>query len=308
MKIFSILCLILICFTLQSNISEAGRDFLQAFLSEVKGQDVKLDESCLGAEFDKDVTDLMEALKNYNFANVLVEFHKVAEDIEKKCPSNDLVKIYNDMVALGPFEILKRINNHKVEVLTALKEILIPNKITAKTLGKALGVVIKIWVYEPTKMLGFLEESHEFFSSWSVEQFVDGFFEGVASGPITENKCFNDLGSARGDIVEAISKIVDTFKNKDMSQLLDAIQKLINVVLKSKDISSNCHFVELGAKLATLATKVGIAKLGWQAVTHIKETVGDIKDFSVDLYGKKFEDSGKDFGKLFKLLLGWSTD
>ena len=313
MKFISIVCLLLVSFSLQNQIGLAGRDFLTGLLTSIKGPEFHLEENCLGADFDKDCVSFMEAINKKDLILIPAYFGKITNDIHKNCPTSDLAQILKDTMAGGPIELYKKIHAHSLEVLSIIKDELFGKKLTPKNIGEATGRVIELVIYSKTEsyaQLGFLSVDSivESFSTWSVEQFVDGFFEGVSNGPIAENKCFSDILAVKGDIVIAVTDIINAFKNKNIGDILPAIEKLINVVLKVKDSAVNCNFVKLAASLASLGTKIGIAKLGMTVVTHISATIGDIKDLSSAIITKDSEKTGVAIGHLFKLLLNYSTN
>jgi len=239
--------------------------------------------------------------------------YKISNDIHTNCPTSDLAQILKDTMAGGPMELFKKIHAHSMEVLSIIKEEFFGQKLTAKNLGEAAGKLIELVIYTKTHtvaQLGFLsiDSIVDSFSSWSVEQFVDGFFEGVSNVPMSENKCFHDILSVKGDIVSAVTDIVNAFKNKSFDNILPAIEKLIDLVFKSKDSAVSCNFVQLATSLAALGTKVGIMKFGMTVITHISGTIGDIKDFSTAIIAKDSEKTGVAIGHLFKLLLNYSTN
>lgn len=150
MKILSIIALILISFSIQNDISGAGRDFFTGLLTVVEGKEVQLDEACLGEEFDADVQHLIDNLREGDLITILGYAGKIFNDITLKCPSSDISQIAKDLIAVGPIELYSRIQKHKVEVLDMLKELFVKGKVTAYSLGEAAGNIINTWVYDKT--------------------------------------------------------------------------------------------------------------------------------------------------------------
>jgi hypothetical protein len=120
-----------------------------------------------------------------------------------------------------------------------------------------------------------------------------------------QNKCFKDISEVKNDIVKVVEDLINAIKNK--SQIVEAFTKLIEVIMKLKDTSSNCNFLKLGTSLASLATKIGIAKFGYKIVSHISEVFIDVKGVYSGIESKDFKHAGIEFGYFVKLTLDYST-
>jgi len=140
-----------------------------------------------------------------------------------------------------------------------------------------------------------------------VEQFVDGFFEGVSSGPIEQNKCSKDISAVKNQIVDVITQLIDAVKTHNINKILDSITKVIDLITKLKDSYTNCNFAKLADSLTALATKSGIAKLGYAVITHLSETVSDVKQVDIGINNKDYVSAGRGVGDLFKILLNYTT-
>ena len=123
MKTFSIISLLLICMSMQSQIGLFGRDFLTGLLTTVKGKDFKLDDNCLSAEFDQNCENLADALKTGNLFRLISAASALKEELEKRCPSSDLTKIFNDTTALGVSEIMHRMVKFGYKIVSHLSEV-----------------------------------------------------------------------------------------------------------------------------------------------------------------------------------------
>jgi len=304
MKTFSIISLLLICMSMQSQIGLFGRDFLTGLLTTVKGKDFKLDDNCLSAEFDQNCENLADALKTGNLFRLISAASALKEELEKRCPSSDLTKIFNDTTALGVSEIMHRMVSHKQEMADILKEEIFKGKMTALTIGQFFGKLVNVIVYQMSHNLIFLGEV-EYFSQESVEQFVNGFFEGVSSVLFDQNKCFKDISVVKSNIVNVVKDLVNALKNK--TQIVETFTKLIEVIMKLKDTSSNCNFLKLGTNLASLGTQIGIAKFGYKIVSHLSEVFNDVKGVYSGIESKDFKLAGMKFGYFVKLTLDYST-
>ena len=309
MKVLSIVSLLFISLTIQGEITGFGRDFLTGLLTIVKGKDFTLDEACFGTEFDKDFENLQKALESRDIILTFGYLGKVINDIGLKCPASDLAKIRDDALAVGLLELTNRINKHKIEVLEMLKQEFIKGKITAYTIGEACGNLVNIWIYEKTqtKFLAFLIDEKSLDVLVPVEQFVDGFFEGVSSGPIDQNKCSKDISGVKNQIVDVVTQLIDAIKTHNVNKILESITKVIDLISKLKDSYTNCNFAKLADILSALATKSGIAKLGYAAITHLSETVSDIKQVDIGINEKDYASAGRGVGDLFKILLKYTT-
>ena len=304
MKIFSIICLLLVCFSIQSQISLFGRDFITGLLTTVKGKDFVLDENCLSAEFDKDCENLADAIKSGNVFKGLAAAAAIKDELQRKCPANEVTKIFKDTMDLGTLEIMSRFAKHRQEMTDLLKEELF-HKITAKNMGEFFGKMVNIIVYGMSHNLSFLAET-DYFTTESVEEFVNGFFEGVSSVPFDQNKCYQDISGVKVEIVQVVQEVIQAFKNK--SEIISALSKLVDIVFKLKDVSSNCNFIKLGTSLASLATKIGIAKFGYKVLRNLSAVFGDIKGVYSGVESKDFKKAGVSVGNFFKLTLDYSTN
>ena len=309
MKTIAIISIILISFTLQSEIIGAGKDFLVGMLSIVEGNDFKLDEACLGNEFEKDVSDFVDALSKRDIILIPAYAGKLFNDITLKCPISDISKIQKDALSLGMLELFNRIQKHRVEVLEMLKKEFIKEKVNVKSIGEVCGHIINIWIYEKPEvyMLNFLADVKSIGVS-NVEEFINGFFEGVSAVPVEQNKCINDIKSVKNDIVGIVTKIIDAYNNKNISGIIAAINDLIDLLNKIKGVSSNCNFDDLVKKLTQLSTESGIMSFGWNVIKNLSTTVNDVRTIENGIKVSNYENSGKAMGDLFKVLLKYTTN
>ena len=310
MKIISIISLLLISFAIQSQIAAGGRDFLTGLLTVVKGKDFKLDDACLGPEFENDFSNLIDVIKNNDLASIIRFINKLVNEIYQHCPTSDLAKIQKDTETLGLKELTKRLQKHKIEVLEMLKKEFVIGKIKASTVGEASGHIINLVVYERSETsLSFLgEELMELPIFPSVEKFVEGFFEGVSSGPVEENLCLKNVDELKEEIAIVVSDIITGLNNKDYSKVLASLLKLQDILSKLKNIYPSCNFDQLKESLAALETQSGLTKLGWSVVTHLSLVKKDISQFDSSISNQNFELSGEAIGDLLKVLLKYSTN
>jgi hypothetical protein len=290
--------------SIQSQIGLFGRDFLTGLLTTVKGKDFKLDDNCLSAEFDQNCENLADAIKTGNVFKLMSAASAIKEELEQRCPSSDLTKIFKDTTALGVTEVMHRMITHRQEMSDLFKEEIFGRKMTALNIGQFFGKLVNVIVYQISHNLIFLGEV-QYFSEESVELFVNGFFEGVSSVAFDQNKCYKDITVVKGDIVKVVEDLVNALKNK--SAIIDAFTKLVEVIMKLKDTSSNCNFVKLGTSLASLATKIGIVKFGYKVVSHLTDVVQDVRGVYNGVETKDFKQAGIEFGFLVKLTLDYST-
>ncbi len=164
--------------------------------------------------------------------------------------------------------------------------------------------MINIWIYEKpqSKFLAFLVDEKSQDVLITVEQFVDGFFQGVSSVPIEQNECSKDISAVKHEIVNVVSQLIDAIKTHNVHKILDAITKVIDIDLKFKDSYTNCNFGTLANKLATLSTKTGIADLGFAVVCHLPVTITGIKQIDSGINGNNYVSIGRTVGDLFKVL------
>jgi hypothetical protein len=209
--------------SMQSQIGLFGRDFLTGLLTTVKGKDFKLDDNCLSAEFDQNCENLADALKTGNLFRLISAASALKEELEKRCPSSDLTKIFHDTTALGVSEIMHRMVSHKQEMADILKEEIFKGKMTALTIGQFFGKLVNVIVYQMSHNLIFLGEV-EYFSQESVEQFVNGFFEGVSSVLFDQNKCFKDISDKCLQYLNALKKFGKKRKSSDIERNITCAQ------------------------------------------------------------------------------------
>lgn len=310
MKILSTISLLLISFAIQSQIAAGGRDFLTGLLTVIKGKDFKLDDACLGPEFEKDFSNLIDAIKTKNPALIIRFISKISNEIHQYCPISDIDQIQKDTVALGVKELTKRLLEHKIEVIEMLKKEFIIGKIRALTVGEAFGHIINLVVYEqPETALSFLgEQLNEIPIFSSVEKFVEGLFEGVSSGPVEENICLKNVDVLKEEITLVLSDIITGLNNKDYYKVWTSLLKLQDILSKLENIYPSCNFDQLKESLVALKTESGLTKLGWSIATHLSLVKKDITQFDSSISNQNFELSGEAIGDLLKVLLHYSTN
>jgi hypothetical protein len=313
-KFVSLILISLLCLSIQKQYSQDGREFLTGLMSQLQGKDFKLDDKCLGQDFENDMEKLIDAIKNENTILTAVVAGKIISEMEEKCPKNDLNKVYNDSLALvEKNEIMNRIMAHSQEVVHIMKEELVGNQMTAKNIGETLGKLINTVIYEKKQImesnpqLTFLgyEDSFETFKEESVDLFVSGFFEGVSSVPIEKNQCVNDIGAAKGDLVAAFSALINAVKTR--KDIFEALMKFYQLTLHLKGLDANCRFTDLSSDLVALSTKAGIAKLAFRITTHLLPVIEDLKTALISVEIKEFRKGGFSFGALTKIALNYST-
>jgi len=311
MKILSIIVLLLISFTIQNDISGAGKDFLTGLLTVVKGEDFKLDEACFGNEFEKDTQNLMEALQKGDIILITAYAGKLFNDITSKCPSSEIAEITKDVIAIGPIELYSRIQKHKVEVLEMLKQEFIKGKVRAYTIGEACGKMINICIYEKTEQqaltfLGFeLEETNSFIVD--VEDFIDGFLAGVSSVPLDQNNCMKDFDSLRDTVVDAVTNLIEGFRKKDIKKVILAYSQSQSILNLASKVPTSCNFDLFASIIGSLGTKKGFEKVKSALTSQFVILGADVKQIDEGIKSGNSRTVGKATGDMVKIILGFST-
>ena len=302
-------------------VGSLGKDFVSGFLTVIKGTDFKLDDQCFGEDFEIDFKKLIYAINQENSLLVIAIFGKIVNEVNEKCNKNDFIQIYNDtkkMIENKP-ELANRLIRHTHDFIVTFKSEIIEinkNQFNAKNLGGMFGELINTLVYEKVKpskdiktntALNFLSE-YEYpntFSEEAVEEFVNGFFEGVSSVPIDQNKCSTDIVTVKSGIVKVFTDLFVALKTR--TGIVEAIQEVIALTVHLKNLDLNCKFTDLSNDLISLSTKAGITKLALRITTHLPSVLGDVKGTVTNFELKEFRKAGVNFGALTKVTLKYST-
>ena len=132
-----------------------------------------------------------------------------------------------------------------------------------------------------------------------------GVFEGVSSVPFEKNQCNKDSEQFKPAIIDAFTGLYNAFKTR--TNIVEALMKFYALFQEIQSLEANCHYKTLATELATVATKIGLAKVVYRIVTHpttilqlITETVQAIKNGDSHI-------AGIAFGQLVKVSLNYST-
>jgi hypothetical protein len=142
-------------------------------------------------------------------------------------------------------------------------------------------------------------------SESEVEEFTDGFFEGVSSVPYDQNKCKIDIIDEKIEIISVFRHLIVAIKTQ--TNIMEAFEQIYQLTLHLIHLDSNCHFRSLSYDLAELATKLGMSKLVFRVTTHFISFMEDLKGLYTNFEVKDYRNSGKDFGYLTKIALNYST-
>jgi len=297
----------------QNTIGSEARDFLKGLMSTVKETLFSLDDQCFGSNFDTNLIKLKWAINNENTLLFITYVSAIIKEFEEKCPSNDLSQIYNDTMTLinDKPTLATRLITRTPDSIHIMREELLnisTGQFNPENLGEAIGKIINYIVYNKPREEAFLKhEEYQYhqMSEQSVEEFVNGFFEGVSSVPYEQNKCALDVATVKSEIVKVFADILDAIKTR--KDIVKAITELIQLSLKLKSLDGNCKFSDLSADIISLSTKEGMAKLVFRVSTHLLKVLSDIKGTVQNFEEKLYRKSGVDFGGLVKISLNYST-
>ena len=306
MKYIYILFLILVAFSTNSPTSKEGRDLIKGLMTTIKGSQWKLDDKCLGSEFDSNFKQLYDAIKSDNTITVMLLAKKIAEDVKSHCPYDDMNKILIDTIVLYENGGLnKNIINHVNDIIRLVKEE-INSELTPFNIGKFAGKFINIVVYNLShNFLNFLElpliDLNE-----KYEQILDGFFAGISSVPIEKNKCVADLIKAKSKFVDIFDTIYDSiYENSD---LFESFAKVYSFIQEMKKFNPSCKINELSNTLNSITGTFGITRLLADVVMNIVPIYDNTRKMYETYKSGDFKKSGKHFGKLIKIIFKYSTE
>jgi hypothetical protein len=307
----TIICLLLIGLSFEApHRGQEVRDFIEGLMKAVKGKDYKLDDGCLAVEFSNDFESFLDAIEKENVMLSGALAGKIWTDYNEKCPSNDLKKLSSDSDAfINDKDMMNKLVKHSTDIVHILKEAKDTEPKDPKIMGGHLGKLLNLVLYDTPKenvVLNFLQEIEPSqLTEESIELFVNGFFEGVSSVPIEQNKCSVDITSVKSEIILAFSDIISAIKSK--KDIVKAILEFYSLSLKLGGLDSNCHFSQLSSDIAALGTKIGISKLVMRLSLHLVSFLEYAKGTYSNLESKEYKESGKNFGELTKLALNYST-
>ena len=311
---FTILCFLIIGMTFEKNFDHevgSGRDFLEGLLVAIKGKDYRLSDQCLGREFSSDVEKLLDSIEKENVLLTGVLAGKIYTDFTEKCPSADLKKLMKDSQAfLNDQEMMNKLVQHSADIVHELREVIDVHPEKASSYGEAFGKLLQTVLYsndhQNGKVLNFLQEEEAVsFSEESIEEFVNGFFEGVSSVPYEQNKCVQDVTTVKKDIVLAFSDLITAIRMR--KDIVKAFLEFYSLTLQLKGLNANCHFTILSEDIVALSTKIGMAKVAMRVSIHMISFLEYMKGTFTNFEVKEFRKSGLNFGELTKLTLNYST-
>jgi hypothetical protein len=312
MKASVFVILLLLSLSSSSIVTKLGREFLSGFLQRVKGGDFVIKEGCLGAEFDTDIAQFVKSLSQANYLMAFSILHNVYQGIMENCPKAEIEKIFGDFEAvIKSNQLFGKIRAHYPELERTLKEEFTREHITAENIGNTLGDLVNTVLYDRShNFLMFLDMTEDLKKVLAISYdemsiFVDGFFEGVAGNPLSENKCKGEVKSVQKDIVNTFMQLFTAFKTR--TGIIEAFTKLYEVTTGLKSLDANCNFTSLSLNVLSLSTKVGIAKLIGKVMWNISATYTETKSLYNNFSEGNYKDAGVAFGKLTTIGLGYST-
>ena len=147
MKIFCLISLVIISLSLQSQVGLEGRDFLTGVFTVVKGNDFKLDDNCLGVDFDENLAFMYESIKKKDLLYTMQWFGEIANGIQRDCSSSIMIEIFNDSKKLFPTNWFIIFQKYGQKIVNAISEEMFEKEINARTIGETFGKIINIMIY-----------------------------------------------------------------------------------------------------------------------------------------------------------------
>lgn len=278
------------------------------------GDHYTLDENCLGKDFVKDVSKLINATKKENSITAYYLFKDMIALVEKNCPKNELTKMVEDAEKfMKSGNMLAQAASHSRDLMHDLH--LLVDEHHPERFGQILGQIINMMVYNQDTaknsltFLGFdvtgIATNNYGISRADAQKFIDGLFEGVSEVPYAENLCKNDVSAFDTEIIQVFTDLINAFHSRD--NIIDAIDKTVDLLNKLKPLDDNCRFSQLATSLIALNTKVGIAKLIYNFVYNYNDTWGTMKAIYDSYQTKDWRKGGIMTGKLLKIGLSYST-
>ena len=311
------ICLIitLLCInSFNSDMVEESREFLNGLMKSTLGKDYSLGENCLGKDFVKDVSKLINATKKENSITAYYLFKDILAKIEKNCPQNEVTKMVKDTESfVKSGNMLAQAASHSRDLMHDLH--LLIDEHSPKKLGGILGEIINMMVYnQDTQKTSLTFLSSDLadiavriyqISTDDVKKLVDGLFEGISEVPYAENRCKNDVAGFDNEIVEVFTDLINAFRSRD--NIIDAIEKTVDLITKLQPLDDNCRFTQLATSLVSLSTKVGIARLVYNLTYNYKGSWEAMKGIYDSYETNDWRTGGVMAGKLLKLGLNYST-
>lgn len=316
MKYNLFICFILLTVSLQltkSDYIENVRKFTTGLLSSIVGNHIELDEKCLGEEYRTYLDKLIVAIRKENSILAFTLVWDIVKSIKANCPKNELTSIFNSVKDLiDSNKIVDEVVKNAREVMKILNELL--DEKDPEKFGSIVGELIKIIVYQPIEShsLTFLGEDTNKdieltfnMSKAEVDDFIDGFLEGISSVPYEENKCRYDIAGFTHEIIIVFVNVIDSFKTH--KNVKESLIKVLELIVRLKPLEENCHLSSLSMNIAALSTKVGLAKLVYHLTKNYSKVYQYMEEINAEFGSKNWRGAGVSSGNLVKIGLNYST-
>jgi len=278
-----------------------------SFFDEVKGGDYKLDDKCLGADFDANVQKLIDAVNNTNTMLALAYGKQIYDDINASCPVNDVKQIAEDAQKDSvPMNVMANAN----AIMKLLKEELNETTRDANNVGHFLGKLVNLVVYGKKTDQRFLEivEDVEFLATpqEDISAVVKGIFDGFSAVPVAQNRCSKDITGFNDQINKVVADLINAIQTK--KGILDALMEVYKLVSSLPDFQGDCNFNKLATQLQSLKTKEGISAAAFRVVKNPIASVSDLKAVYEGFKSQNYYGAGLGLGKFLSIFLDYTTN
>jgi hypothetical protein len=141
------LILLLLVFSYTDATSTDTREFLSAYFGVIHGKEWKLNEDCLGGEFEKDLKELYNSMIKLNIHKIVKNIEKIIELESEKCPFEEGSVVLKDFkTAFRNGTMLKNSIKNHILIKNRIEEYLNSDR-SMKRMGLCLGYVTKMIVY-----------------------------------------------------------------------------------------------------------------------------------------------------------------
>jgi len=287
------------------------RDFIKSFFEAITQNEYVLNEGCFGTGFDADLEKLMLTYQERNFLEAAMLIQKIWKEINAFCPVQDFhdvfYKLFESVITKNVFK--PPVIDHIIEILEIIRDELSEPVVNSANLGKSVGGIVRVLINKETPALKFLQYQGAFkiYDPVKLDLFFSGIFEGIAKVPEVNN-CKNDILVFKQDIIDIVEAFGGAWDAKDKTMLTEVFKQIYELLKKIVAADKNCHFLELSLDLIAMTTVFGWIKTTGRLVTHMPSMLTNIKSFIDAVKAKDFKQDGFWVGKIFSVMLNYSTD